>query len=111
MTKSVYEIIKRQNGEAFARAIRQFDSGIFDIPDLPKIVKYAGHDAEPVLSFLEGLKEQKSDELCQTDKDPFQLLAEAGYDAFYVDSLEKQNSIQKYFENDEQLCTFRDDKR
>ncbi|MBQ8250631.1 MAG: hypothetical protein IJY92_01810 [Alphaproteobacteria bacterium] len=37
--KSVYDIIKRQNGEAFAKAIRRFDSGIFDIPNLPLFIK------------------------------------------------------------------------
>jgi len=51
--KSVYDIIKRQNGEAFAKAIRRFDSGIFDIPHLPQIVRYAGRDVEPLLSLFE----------------------------------------------------------
>ena len=96
MTKSIYDIIKRQNGEAFAKAIRNFDSGIFDIPNLPHIVRYAGRNALPILSFLEGLKIEKITN-GQTDENPFELLKKAGYDAFYVDSLEKQNSIQKYF--------------
>lgn len=108
--KSMYEIIKHQNGEAFAKAIRQFDSGIFDIPNLPTIVRYAGRDATKILPFLEGLK------MHSTGKegvfiDPFKLLDEAGYKAFYVDSLEKQNSIKKYFDLDEELCTFDDQER
>ncbi|MBQ8250633.1 MAG: leucine-rich repeat protein [Alphaproteobacteria bacterium] len=110
MTKSVYDIIKRQNGEAFAKAIRRFDSGIFDIPNLPQIVRYAGRNALPILSFLEGLKVDKIMGE-QTDKKPFELLRKAGYDAFYVDSLEKQNSIKPYFEDEEALCTFSDEKR
>ena len=57
MPKSVYDKIKRQNGEAFARAIRNFDSGIFDIPNLPHIVRYAGRNALPLLDYLESLKE------------------------------------------------------
>ena len=110
MSKSIYDIIKRQNGEAFAKAIRRFDSGIFDIPNLPEIVKFAGRNARPLLPFLESLKKVEIKEV-ETGKSPFQLLEEAGYDAFYVDSLEKQNSIQKYFAKGEELCTFKDEKR
>ncbi len=106
MTKSMYDIIKRQNGEVFAKAIRQFDSGIFDIPDLPRIVQYAGRNVEPLLQVLEGMK-INIHQTVKTDKSPFELLQEAGYDAFYVDSLEKQNSIRKYFDKGEELCTFR----
>ena len=52
--KSVYDIIKKQNGEAFARAIRNFDSGIFEVNNLPEIVKYAGRNALPLLNYLES---------------------------------------------------------
>ena len=110
MSKSIYDIIKRQNGEAFAKAIRRFDSGIFDISNLPEIVKFAGRDALPLLPFLESLKLNSITEV-KTDKNPFQLLEAAGYDAFYVDSLEKQNSIKPYFVEDEALCTFWDENR
>jgi hypothetical protein len=47
MAKSMYDIIKKQNGEHFAKAIRNYDNGIFDVPNIDKIVKYAGPDAEP----------------------------------------------------------------
>ena len=57
MTKLVYDIIKKQNGEAFAKAIRNYDSGIFDVPDLARIVRYAGRNALQLLPFLESLKE------------------------------------------------------
>ena len=50
MPKTMYEIIKKQNGERFARAIRNCDNGIFDVPNINKIVKYAGRDAENGLS-------------------------------------------------------------
>ena len=42
-------VIKKQNGEHFAKAIRAYDNGIFDVPDLDKIVKYAGRKAEPLI--------------------------------------------------------------
>ena len=57
MSKSMYDIIKKQNGEHFAKAIRNYDNGIFDIPNIDKIVKYAGRDAEPILNYLISLKE------------------------------------------------------
>lgn len=110
MTKSVYDIIKRQNGEAFAKAIRNYDSGIFDVPDLARIVRYAGRNALPLLPFLESLKEIQIEEVAG-HLSPFELLELAGYDAYYADTLEKQNAIQKYFESHEKLCTFKDANR
>ena len=110
MTKSVYDIIKRQNGEAFAKAIRNFDSGIFDVPDLARIVRYAGRNAMPLLPFLESLKEIHIEETSGNFR-LFELLSLAGYDAYYADTLEKQNAIQKYFESHEKLCTFNDNTR
>ncbi len=107
----VYEKIKKQNGESFARALRTYDSGILEIPDIVDIVKYAGYKAEPILPFLSQLK--KRDYVINSDegKNPFELLSEAGYDAFYVDTYEKQVSISKYFDLKEALCTFRDKTR
>lgn len=110
MSKSVFDLIKKQNGEAFAQAIRRFDSGIFDIPNLPSIVRYAGRNALPLLDYLESLKEIEV-ELEGEAKDPFYLLEQAGYNAFYADSLEKQNSIASYYEKEEQICTFKDPDR
>ena len=110
MSKSVYDIIKRQNGESFAKAVRKFDSGIFDIENFPQVVRYAGRNALPLLLFLEGLKTKKG-RVTKTNKTPFQLLSEAGYNALYADTLEKQNSIKHYFAKNEALCTFHDDKR
>lgn len=110
--KSVYEIIKKQNGEAFAKAIRNFDNGIFEVDDLPKIVRHAGRNALPLLNYLESLKQINIQELDPfLIEDPFTLLKRAGYDAFYADSLEKQNSIMDYYADMEALCTFRDFRR
>ena len=106
----MYQIIRKQNGEAFARAIREFDSGIFDIPGLDDIVKYAGKEAEPILTFLESLKDIQIKEAEQI-LNPLELLEQAGYDAFVADTLEKQNSIQPYYAPGEALCTFRDPTR
>ncbi len=106
----MYNKIKKQNGEQFAKAIRAFDSGIFDIQNLDKIVKYAGREAEPIMSYLVSLKNIQIEEH-GVHKKPIELLSMAGYDAFYADTLEKQNSIKHLYREDETLCTFRDETR
>ena len=103
----MYNIIKKQNGERFAQTIRNFHSGIFDVPNIDRIVQYAGNDAEPImdyLNFLRGIKIEKHN----TYTDPITMLNAAGYDAYVADSLEKQNAIKKYFAPREELCTFDD---
>ncbi len=108
--KSVYEIIKKQNGEAFAQEIRRFDNGLFEIPNFPRIVKYAGRNPLPILKFLESLKRiEVVDE--NIDESPFELLDRAGYQSYEVTSFSEQNSILPYFEPEEELCTFCDPSR
>lgn len=111
MTKSVFDIIKKQNGENFAKTIRNYDNGIFDIPDIVNIVKYSGHDAEPLLEYLESLKEIEIKNFNNKTETPFELLNRAGYSVEYADILEKQNNIKKYFKSYEELCTFKDNAR
>ena len=108
MRSPIYNIIKKQNGEKFARAI---PDGVFEIPDLPHIVEYAGRDANAqLLRWLESLKKVKIKPK-QTSSDPLELLSRAGYDAYVADTLEKQNAIEKYFAPNEKLCTFKDSNR
>ena len=106
----MYDIIKKQNGERFAKAIRNYDNGIFDIPNLDSVVRYAGRDAEPIMQYLISLKNIN---IVKQSKhhDPIALLNQAGYDAYIADTLEKQNAIRPYFAPGEELCTFRDSKR
>ena len=106
----MYDIIKKQNGEHFAKAIRNYDNGIFDIPNIDKIVKYAGRDAEPIMNYLVALKQIKIQEM-SVHMDPITLLSKAGYNAYVADTLEKQNAIKKYYAPGEELCTFRDNGR
>lgn len=108
MAKSVYDIIKKQNGESFARVLR--DKGLLDIPDIVDIVKYAGHtaqDAEQLFPYLWSLKKFQETENT-TPTDPFQLLDMAGYHAYEVHNLDEQNSLRRFFRQNEELCTFRD---
>lgn len=108
--QGAFQHIKKQNGETFAQTIRNYDNGIFDIPNIVTIVKYAWRDARPILEYLESLKNIKIDSI-EEIKDPFMLLSDAGYNAEYADTLEKQNKIQEYFEPTERLCTFDDNTR
>ena len=120
--KSVYEQIKKRNGERFAQTIQNYDNGIFDIPGIVDIVKYAGREAEPIMKYLESLKGVHIEET-GVYQDPLELLSLAGYDAYYVTNLEEQNRIAGYYAsaqdlkrmgitphgpNGERLCTFRD---
>ena len=106
----MFDIIKKQNGEHFAKAIRAYDNGIFDIPDLDKIVKYAGRKAEPLMNYLVSLKNVKIEEHA-VHQHPFDLLSKAGYTAYYADTLEKQNWPKQFYAKGEELCTFHDPNR
>lgn len=108
--KTMFDIIKKQNGEHFAKAIRNYDSGIFDIPNIDKIVRYAGREAEPIMNYLISLKNVKIKEK-EEHQNPIELLDKAGYNAYVVHNLEEQNAISKYFEPSERLCTFNDNTR
>lgn len=111
MDDPTYTRLKRQKGETFAQTIRNHHSGILEIPDLDLIVRHAGKDAEPLLPYLKSLLSSNDDAPVAETRDPFVLLEEAGYDAFYADTLEKQNGIEHYFTPDELLCTFNDASR
>ena len=107
---SAFDVIKKQNGEAFAKAVRAYDNGIFDVPDIASMVRYAGREAEPIMNFLLSLKNIRIAECGKTA--PFEeLLDKAGYHVCYADTLEKQNAIEKYFAEGEKLCTFADNER
>jgi len=104
----MYQKLKKQNGEKFAQTIRNFHNGILEIENIDSILHHAGDDAEPLLPYLMSLLTSNNDQPSVTSQDPFTLLNQAGYDAFYADTLEKQNSIKKYFKQGELLCTFND---
>lgn len=108
--RSMFEIIKKQNGERFAKAIRSFDGGIFDIPNIDEILKYADKNPKPIIKYLSSLKGIHIED-DGIKRDPFELLYQAGYHAQYADTLEKQNSIEPYFTPSERLCTFDDPTR
>ncbi len=110
----MYQKIKKQNGEKFAQVIRNFHNGIFEIPEIDVMLRHAGRDAEDaekLLPYLMTLLTTNDDAPPPEPQNPFDLLEQAGYDAFTADTLEKQNSIKKYFQPGELLCTFNDASR
>ena len=49
----IYTQIEQQNGEAFAKAIREYDDEIFKIPGIVDMLEYAGQEAtEPLIEYL-----------------------------------------------------------
>ena len=113
-TDEVFKIIKKQNGESFAKVLRT--AVLLDTPNLKHILEYAGKNPDdarsliPVLSEIRA-KSQEAPQIKYEIRDPIKLLDDAGYDAFYVNNLHQQNSIEKYFEPYERLCTFNDQSR
>ena len=113
MAHTTYDLIKKNNGEHFARALR--DANLLELPDIVELVKYAGRDAQPeLIQYLLAEKANRdlADAYDANGADPFELLHQAGYSFVeYADTLEKQNAIRKYFTPNEDLCTFRDPNR
>lgn len=110
MRSNVEKKIKRRNGEEYARVLR--NHGVFDVPDIDQIVRYAGRgkdDAEKICHYLFSLKGIEIKD--NYKENPFDLLKKAGYDAFLADTNKKKNSIRKYFAPGEEICTFTDGSR
>lgn len=133
MDEDVFKQIKEQNGEKFTQYLRSYHNGIFEIENIVEFLKYAGHDedaAEDIAPYLRALQQEtlKKEEILNEEQlaDPIELLDKAGYNAFYVESLEDQNKIEHYYASaedlerygceikradGEKLCTFRDPNR
>jgi len=111
-TNAVYKKLKKQNGEGVAHVMRS--AVLLDVPNIVHILEFAGNNPDEVKQLVPVIREiykTQQESPYHTDKNPMELLNDAGYDAFVVDSLEKQNSIKKYFRPGEELCTFNDPTR
>ena len=110
--EDMYKKIKKQNGEAVAKVLRS--EVLLDIPNLCHILEFAGNDPEKIKALAPVIREiyktQNTSEY-QTNKNPLELLNDAGYDAFVVTSEKQKNSIKKYYRTGEEICTFRDPHR
>lgn len=111
-TEEVFKKIKKQNGERVAKQIRE--AALLGIPDIVHILEFAGSDVNDIRNIIPIIKEthqERPETIIHTNKEPIQLLNEAGYDAFSVQTQEQKDSIKKYFRPHEELCTFRDPHR
>ena len=113
MSDKIYKRLKKQKGEQFAQTLRNHHNGLLEIKGIEDIVRHAGRDATPLLQYLMSLLTANDNATASPPKpeSPFALLKKAGYRAFHADTLEKQNSIQGYFQTSERLCTFNDHAR
>ena len=111
-TDDMYKKIKKQNGEAVAKILRS--EILLDIPNIAHVLEFAGNDSEQIKQLVPVIREiyktQKTPEY-QTNKNPLELLNDAGYDAFVVKTEKQKNSIAKYYRTNEKLCTFNDPHR
>ncbi len=111
MTRNkVFTAIKRRNGEEFAQKLRNYHSGIFDIPDIANIVKYAGKNPEPLFDYLVSLMNVEIDEDIPFVK-PEVLANQAGYDYYHVTNYIDMLKFRTYYSKYEQLCSFEDASR
>ena len=111
-TEQAFKQIKKQNGEAVAKVLRS--EILLDIPNLAHILEFAGNNPDKIKALAPVIREvykNKNTPEYQTDKNPLQLLNDAGYDAFVVTTEKEKNSIKKYYRPGEEICTFRDPER
>lgn len=108
--KTMFDKIKKQNGEHVAKTVRAYDNGIFDVPNLDEIIRFAGRDSEAIMNYLVSLKNIQIEEH-GVHKYQIDMLKEAGYVAYVADALEKQNKINPFLAAGEELFTFRNDGR
>ena len=97
-TEAVFRELKKQNGEKVAQDVR--DAHLDDIPNIVRILEFAGRDRYEVQSLFPLLREiykKPIESEYTTDLDPITLLDMAGYRAWYVTNEQEQNSIAGYF--------------
>ena len=111
-TNAVYKQLKKQNGEGFARVIR--DAVLLDVPNIVHVLEFAGRNADEAEQLVLVIRETykgKQEPQYHTNKTPLELLSDAGYDAFVVHTEQEKNSIKKYYRPGEEICTLRDPQR
>ena len=111
-TDAVYKKIKKQNGEGVAKVIRE--AVLLDVPNIVHVLEFVGDnpdDARALIPYIRECYKPKVKSEIFVDKNPLELLSDAGYDAFVVENEAQKDSIKKYFRSGEELCTFSDPDR
>ncbi len=106
-----FRIIRDKKGSKFAEAMRAYDRSLFALPDIEKIVQYAGDDFEAIKPFIFQFKPKV--EIVDTGMDFRDLLAQAGYTEIYDvrDDAGLKNIIDNFYAPGEAICTLGDDTR
>jgi len=113
--------IKKLYGEKMAHLCRElFPSLLEEKGDLPRLLEtYFAPNCqlcEDILlhnatvsfsSFLYKKARQEEDILAKTNKTPKELFAEVGYDFYECQTADEIQSFKKYYQKNEELCTFR----
>ena len=90
---SVFEQVCRLKGRAFAEALREADSRIFDVPKLTEVIRYADKEnPEFLIFYLQSLKEKLETNI-KSDVNSLTHLFMAGYVPCYTREL-----TEKYIE-------------
>lgn len=106
-TAEVFKNIKKHRGERFAKILREAE--LLDVPNIEHILEFARlENLEILIPAIRSKCKIMSVSQYNTNKTPLELLDEAGYDAFVVETEEQKNSIKKYYRRGEELCTFGD---
>ncbi len=109
-TSDVFKTIKKHRGERFAKVLR--DAALLDVPNIEHILEFAQlEDLTKLVPNVRSKCKIMSASQYNTDKNPLELLNEAGYDAFVAKTAKQKNSIKKYYHHGEELCTFGDPHR
>ena len=111
-TQEIRKKLKKQNGEKVMHVVTSAE--LLDVPNIVHILEFAGNDAEEVAGLFPVIREiykTQKDSGVYINKNPLELLSDAGYDAFVVKTEEQKNSIKKYYRPDEEICTLRDPHR
>jgi len=102
-TDEVFNKLKKQHGEEFARVIRgdrDHNGNLCEVPNIVHILEFAGRnpdDAKMLRPIIDEIYNQHEESIYNTNKDPLTLLDKAGYKAWYVENEKQQNSIAGYF--------------
>lgn len=109
-TTEVFKNIKKHRGERFAKILREAE--LLDVPNIEHILEFTQlEDLERLIPTIRSKCKIMSASQYTTDKKPLELLDEAGYDAFIVETEKQKDSIKKYYRHREELCTFGDPHR
>ncbi|MBQ4557920.1 MAG: leucine-rich repeat protein [Clostridia bacterium] len=124
--KKDFDIIKKKYGENFAKMCRTYFPTILqDEGVLPRILEehfaptkslfddiIENHAEESFKSYIYNFySNNKVDYTTEVLETPEQLMKKAGYTLYKCETDEDVKSFMKYFEEDEELCTFKDEDR